>query len=429
MIKEITLKTAGMSCPSCENTISNALLKVDGILEVKANYSEETSNVIYDESRVDVKTIIETVQRAGYVSGFLEEGRSRFDRKFSFPYGIFFVLIGALLISYIYLAYGSKAQIFTLEKNITLPVLFFFGLITGVHCIGMCGSFVLAYSSKNGVIKTNSSQSHLEYGVGKLISYTVIGGLLGWIGSIISFTPGIRGAIGVCAGIFLIIYGLGTLNVFPVLRKLGPYLPGMRVQTKEPFIIGIANGLFLACGPLTAIYIYAAGTGDPVSGGLSLFAFGLGTLPSMMIFGLSLNSISKYLHRIMKFSGIILIILGIIMANNSLALLGSGFDYESFFGKNVQEAKFEGDIQVIKMTVGAEGWKPDIFALRKGVKVKWIIFVEKLTSCNNEIIVRDYGIDIKLKEGENIVEFTPVREGAVKWSCWMGMIPGTFFVK
>lgn len=215
--------------------------------------------------------------------------------------------------------------------------------------------------------------------------------------------------------------------MFPVLRKLEPRLPGMRVQSKEPFIIGLANGFFLACGPLTAMYIYAAGTGDPVNGALALFAFGLGTLPCMMIFGLSLSSISKHLHRIMKFSGMVVIILGIIMANNGLALLGSGFDYG--IGKNNQTAELQSDIQVIKMTVNAEGWKPDTFALRKGVKVKWIIVVEKLTNCNNEIIVRDYGLDIKLKDGENIVEFTPDRAGVVKWSCWMGMIKGTFIVK
>lgn len=209
MVKEITLKTGGMSCPSCETTVSNALLKVEGILDVKSNYSGETTNVIYDESRVDTKTIIETVERAGYeFSGFLEGEKTRGYGKLSFPYGIFFVLIGMLLISYIYLVYGSKTQNFTLGENITLPVLFFLGLITGVHCIGMCGSFVLAYSSKNGVIRKNSNRLHLEYGAGKLISNTVIGGVLGWFGSIISFTPGIRGSIGVFAGIFLIIYGL-----------------------------------------------------------------------------------------------------------------------------------------------------------------------------------------------------------------------------
>jgi plastocyanin domain-containing protein len=66
--------------------------------------------------------------------------------------------------------------------------------------------------------------------------------------------------------------------------------------------------------------------------------------------------------------------------------------------------------------------------LKKGVPVKWNIDVKELTGCNNEIIVRDYDLDIKLKKGMNVVEFTPDKEGTVQWSCWMGMIPGSFVV-
>lgn len=86
------------------------------------------------------------------------------------------------------------------------------------------------------------------------------------------------------------------------------------------------------------------------------------------------------------------------------------------------------DVQVINMTVDADGWNPDTFVLQRGEKVKWVINVKELTNCNKEIIVRDYGLDIKLKNGENIVEFTPEKTGAIKWSCWMDMIPGTFIV-
>jgi len=86
------------------------------------------------------------------------------------------------------------------------------------------------------------------------------------------------------------------------------------------------------------------------------------------------------------------------------------------------------DVQVINMNVDAHGWSSDKFVLQKGAKVKWNIHVENLTNCNKEIIVQDYGLDIKLKSGENIIEFTPDRTGVIKWSCWMNMIPGTFIV-
>ena len=82
----------------------------------------------------------------------------------------------------------------------------------------------------------------------------------------------------------------------------------------------------------------------------------------------------------------------------------------------------------IHMEVNRYGWTPDTFVLQKGVPVKWLINVKELTGCNNEIIVRDYGLDIKLEKGLNTVEFTPEKAGTVRWSCWMGMIPGSFIV-
>jgi plastocyanin domain-containing protein len=118
-----------------------------------------------------------------------------------------------------------------------------------------------------------------------------------------------------------------------------------------------------------------------------------------------------------------------VMANNGLNLLGiPTFSFAN--GNNSTQIQMNNSsaeqIQTIGMTVDAAGWSPDSFVLKKGMKVRWIIDVKELTGCNKEIIVRDYGLDIKLHEGENIVEFTPTQEGTVRWSCWMGMIPGTF---
>ena len=86
------------------------------------------------------------------------------------------------------------------------------------------------------------------------------------------------------------------------------------------------------------------------------------------------------------------------------------------------------EVQVINMTVDASGWNLDTFVLKKGVPVQWNINVKELTNCNKEIMVRDYGLDIKLKNGTNIIEFTPNNTGAIRWACWMNMIPGNFIV-
>jgi plastocyanin domain-containing protein len=51
-----------------------------------------------------------------------------------------------------------------------------------------------------------------------------------------------------------------------------------------------------------------------------------------------------------------------------------------------------------------------------------------LTPYNNAIVVPQYGLEIKLQQGEQTIEFTPPESGVVPWSCWMGMIPGAFIV-
>ncbi|MCJ7817194.1 MAG: hypothetical protein MUP55_05030, partial [Candidatus Aenigmarchaeota archaeon] len=133
-------------------------------------------------------------------------------------------------------------------------------------------------------------------------------------------------------------------------------------------------------------------------------------------------------------SAMIVVILGIIMISRGATLSGVGLNINSVSaalipGSGQNTANISENLQQISMDVDANGWTPDKFVLKKGVPVQWNINVKQLTSCNSEIIVPEYNLDIKLKQGLNTVEFTPTREGVVSWSCWMGMIPGTFVVK
>ncbi len=103
----------------------------------------------------------------------------------------------------------------------------------------------------------------------------------------------------------------------------------------------------------------------------------------------------------MKFSGAVVIVLGLAMANNSLVLLGGGINLKQ---ADIEQSFFDiiENVQTIKMNVNESGWSPDTFVLKKGIKVRWLIDVRKLNVCNDEMIVNDYG---------------------------MGMIPGTFIIK
>jgi len=233
------------------------------------------------------------------------------------------------------------------------------------------------------------------------------------------------------------------LNLIPFLRKIRIKSPkfiskfvGKNSNNSSPLIIGLLNGLMIACGPLQAIYIMAAGTGSFIIGAKLLFVFGLGTLPAMLGFGYFASYVSgKVTHRILKASGVLVIILGIFMLNNGLVLTGSGYDFNSVMSLSKSNELSDSGIvmkdgfQEIRMDVVRSGYSPDTFVLEKGVPVKWIINGKELTGCNNAIQVPKYDLEFDINEGEQIIEFTPTEEGVVRWSCWMGMIPGTFIVK
>ena len=240
------------------------------------------------------------------------------------------------------------------------------------------------------------------------------------------------------------------LNIFSALRKFNIKIPFFvnrlvgeksRIHKNSPLIIGLLNGLMIACGTLQAIYILAAGTGSVIEGAKMLFVFALGTLPVMLGFGYLASVISKKAtHRILKISGIIIIILGLIMLNRGLALTGTGYDFNSLTNNipaisGNSENSISGlpvmknGYQEIKMEVNSRGWKPDKFVLKKGVPVKWIIDGKEINGCNKAIQFPKYGLNFEIKKGEQIIEFTPTETGTVSWSCWMGMIRGVFIVK
>ena len=183
----------------------------------------------------------------------------------------------------------------------------------------MCGGFVVAYTAKNALNDYKGFKQHLVYGGSKVLSYAIIGWLFGLIGGIIAFNIKLRATIAILSGLFMIFYALSMFGIKFFRRfQLNPkFLYKVSSKDREsknpyitPFITGLLNGLFLACGPLQAMYLYAAGTGSFIQGALGLAAFGLGTLPVMFIFGSLATVISHTTtRRILKISAVIVLIL------------------------------------------------------------------------------------------------------------------------
>ena len=486
-MKKVFIKTKGMQCTSCEKIIQKAALKVDGVKSAKADYAMEETVIEFDEKRTDLNKVIQSISDEGYDCKIIDVISEKDDRTngesliknahksekvakqsksadsdhyriaIPRPNSKYLVVAGAILFLLGLFWIMSQSISFKLPEitpGIGLALIFAVGILTSFHCVGMCGGFVLSYTTKDAMDKGKDKRakfiSHLKYGTGKTITYTLLGALFGLLGSFIAFTPKLKGIAAILAGGFLILYGLNMINVFPWLRKLqfrGPKsLDKLNIKAtkghKGPFVIGLTNGLMIACGPLQAMLIYAAGTGSALQGSLSLLVFGVGTLPLMLVFGSFATMLgSKFTHKVLKVSALIVIILGVVMLNRGFTLLGTGYDINSLATSVI--AKGEGitgtteglnteikdGYQEIRMDVTRNGWEPDKFVLKKGVPVKWIINGKEITGCNNAIQVPKLGLRFDIKPGEQVIEFTPTEEGVIPWSCWMGMLRGTFVVK
>jgi uncharacterized protein len=431
-------KVGGMTCNSCSSLIENRLK--DKVKKVSASYSKGEVSVDFNPEKISEKKIKEIIVSEGYSMGDEKNKESSGDK-----FGFWFMIGSLLLLVYFIYRFVSQFNLSLpgVGEQTNLLLLFFVGILTGFHCVSMCGAFVVSYTTKNAMKGHKGFKQHLVYGGAKVVSYALIGGLFGLIGGIFAFSVGLRGAVAIFAGVFMIFYALSMMGIgfFRRFQFNPKFLTRLTAKASKkargpfvgPLVTGLLSGLFIACGPLQAMYLYAAGSGNFLSGILSLSAFGLGTLPIMLGFGSLATVIShNTTKKILKVSAVIVLILGIIMLNRGLTVIGSSISYDSIkeqiVGVESGSTVMVGGFQEINMEVNRYGWEPNSFVLKKGIPVKWNIDVKELTGCNNEIIVRDYDLDIKLKKGLNVVEFTPDEEGTVRWSCWMGMIPGSFIV-
>jgi len=334
-----TFSVTGMHCRGCEAAIESAVNELEEIRSVRADFAKEKVKVIWDDSKTSLAEIFQVIEDKGYACAPTPSPDSRRVKlKTVIMVSLGLAGIAALLGLGALLTQG-RPHIPRFDQGVSYGLLFATGLLTGFHCIGMCGGFVIGYAARESQ-RDNPSyvMAHLKYGIGKTLSYTAMGAAFGLLGSIVTFTPYLRGIAQLVAGVFLILFGLSSLTHFRFFRVFSLRMPSFLSRfvfvesgkTSSPFVIGLLTGLMIGCGPLQAIYVLAAGTGSMVEGAKMLFVFGAGTLPVLLSFGAMTSLISrKVSQRLIALSGVIVIALGLMMFNRGLRLTGSGYDLQS----------------------------------------------------------------------------------------------------
>jgi sulfite exporter TauE/SafE/copper chaperone CopZ len=442
---------SGMQCDECALTIEEALQALPGVLNASVDFGSETVNLDFDAETVRLDDIRAAVQKAGY------DCKPAVAMKKTGLVKRVLVVVSALLGIAALLSldkfFASDLSLADLGSKANYGILFLIGILTSFHCIGMCGGFVLGYTSSVGGTMRAASWRHLVYGVGKTLSYSGFGALFGLLGGFVAFSTEMRAVVLVSAGVFLVMYGLSMLRTFSGLRRFHIRMPmflhrfvvARQRKVGSPFVIGLLNGLMIACGPLQAMYVSAAGTGSALQGGAMLFFFALGTLPVMLAFGFFASLVKAETGRkIVQISAFLIVLLGVMMINRSLMVLGAGYDFAALGAKilRVLPAEWTGlrragdaglliqnGYQVVYMEVVDSELQPNRFVVKRNYPVKWIINVKKLSSCTSQLVVPSLEKTVDLQPGLQILEFLPEQAGDISWSCNMGMISGSFTVE
>lgn len=186
--------------------------------------------------------------------------------------------------------------------------LFLVGLLGGTHCVGMCGGIVGALSMG----APGRWSLLLAYNAGRILSYSAAGAIAGALGAA---SLGLEGQVPVRLGLYLLanlmlialgLYLLGITRALAFTEKAGQslwrliqpltrrFLPASNVF--QAFPLGVLWG-WLPCGLVYSALATSLAAGSAGRGALTMLAFGLGTLPNLLLAGIVLARLNEFVRR------------------------------------------------------------------------------------------------------------------------------------
>ncbi len=448
----------GMTCRSCEITIERKFKRVRGVHRVEADATMGIVKIVCDGGcEPDIDGLRGALKGHEYSVRDITAGDppTRSERPSLMRLVGLFALV--LLLGSLLSRLGLFKQQFNVAGSMSVAAALVLGLVAGSSsCIAVSGGLLLSSAAKfreryGALSAAGRMRPVFMFVAGRTLSYGILGGVIGAVGTAFTPSPLVTGALIVTAAAFMLVMGLDMLKIAPAwLKSIMPRMPKslshriMDAEGKEhpvmPFLLG-AGTFFLPCGFTQSLQLYALTTGSFLKGGLILGAFALGTAPALLALGWASSSLKGKAGKFfLQLSGALVIVLGLWNIQNGFTVAGyplalpnlrpSADAVAAEEKANVAAPDVKGGQQVIKMAVGGPGsaYDPDILTVKAGVPVRWEIDGVNVSGCISYLQSPKLGIGIQLKQGANVVEFTPKKPGAYSFSCSMGMFRGTINV-
>jgi sulfite exporter TauE/SafE/copper chaperone CopZ len=442
----------GMHCRSCEILVEDELSKIYGVEQVEVNQKKGEA-IVCSNGNIDQSRIEQAVLNAGYSLGY-DEKKSWFSKNINDYVEIFFYGIALVLIYLIANDLGLFKLVATTSNNFaSLPIVFLVGITAGLStCMALVGGLVLGASSRFAEAHPTATplqkfKPHLFFNLGRILSYFILGGIIGYAGSFFQLSLTTLGFLTIAVGGIMLLLGLQLTELFPRLKGMNVTLPkgisrllGIQDHARKEYshknsmIMG-AMTFFLPCGFTQAMQLYAISSGSPVTGALTMGVFALGTAPGLLsVGGMTAFIKGAFAKMFFKFAGVVVVALAFFNILNGYNLTGLNINVLSAFNKGVvaqsndPNVTIENGVQIVKMTQSGSGYSPNSFTIKKDIPVKWVINSTDSFTCAASIVSAKLGVRQGLQQGENIIEFTPSEVGPIRFSCSMGMYTGVFNV-
>ncbi len=324
---------------------------------------------------------------------------------------------------------------------------FITGLTTGgISCFAVQGGLLtsaLATEEEVSVAKKLRVRGLIVFLIAKLFAYTLLGLLLGFVGSSLIISPKSQGWFQIVIGFYMLLTAANLIDLHPFFKHFIIRPPKfvfrlLRNQTKvksffTPALLG-ALTVLIPCGITQGMMLLAISAGNPITSSLILFSFILGTIPVFFIIGVAANEL--FTHKTFLYlAALVVAIMAIISINSGQTLRGSVHTLQNYWKvmvgtvENMSSASIEDGKQRVAIEVLSRGYKANANTLKVGVPVILTLNTNNVYSCARAFTIPDLNISKVLPAtGSTIIEFTPEEVGQLIFTCSMGMYSGSFNV-
>jgi len=344
--------------------------------------------------------------------------------------------------------------------NNNLIAIFITGLITGgLSCMAVQGGLLAATIAQREEeklkekVRGGNALPIISFLIAKLIAYTLLGLLLGGLGSLFQLSLFSRSILQIVVAIFMIGTAFNILNVHPIFRYFVIQPPHfltrfIRKRSKSqdifaPAMVG-AFTIFIPCGTTQAMMALAIASGSPLTGAAILFAFVLGTSPVFFILGYFATKLGEvFQQKFMRIAAIAIIILALFNINNGLALAGVNINIGKPFStivctlnpncflpsSNTQVNSAQANNEPV-LEILSTGYSPTVLTVKAGSSVTLHIKNTGGSGCIQGFTIPSLGIQkvVPVGSSDTIAFTAPSQPGPLPFMCSMGMYRGTINV-